>query len=70
MRTLLYWVLRRLGVPDRHKEGFLKGRHYALKIFSDAMFDAQLSLDQQIQIHQFMVAADEQNRKMGTIDWQ
>lgn len=67
MRNMVGWIMRLLGVPDRYKEGFLKGRHYALKIFSDAMYDANISFDQQIRIRKLIMEADEQNRKMGKI---
>ena len=64
------WIMRRLGVCDRYKEGFASGKHYALKLFSRAMYDANLSIYQQIRIRKFVIAADEQNQNTGKIDLQ
>jgi len=51
-------LMRLFGITDRYREGFLRGRYYALGVFSDAMMHAKVPIDTQIQIHKFMVAVE------------
>ncbi len=62
------WLMRLFGVRDRYQEGFIRGRYYALSIFSDAMMDAKVPIHTQIDIHRYMVKADESAHVAGEID--